>query len=249
MMNKVQSQLIENTNVLIHNNTQLLAANYSRDQLMSVIAHDLRAPMVGAIMTADACLKEGISNESKKEMLTTLHDKASSILSMTDQLLEWSRSQTGNLQCKIEPIAVEHFDHYISEWTNLIGESKNIIFKLNFEFIKGETFSCDKNMIQTILRNLISNAVKFSKNGSTIEISSYQKKTKRVFDIQDFGKGITHNQLIKLREGISFTTNGTNNEKGNGFGLQLVQEFLRRHHSHLEIHSEFGTGSLFSFKL
>lgn len=140
MMNKVQSQLIENTNVLIINNTQLLAANYSRDQLMSVIAHDLRAPMVGAIMTAEARQQEGLSDDLKKEMLRTLHDKASLVLNMTDQLLEWARSQTGSLQCNMEPILVNHFDNYVCEWTNLIGESKNIFFKLNFEFKEGENY-------------------------------------------------------------------------------------------------------------
>lgn len=70
-----------------------------------------------------------------------------------------------------------------------------------------------------------------------------------MFDIQDFGRGINRIQLRKLKEGVSFTTNGTNNEKGNGFGLQLVQEFLRRHNSKLTIQSEFGKGSSFSFNL
>lgn len=87
-MNKVQGQLIVNTDVLIEKNKQLLAARFSRDQLMSVIAHDLRAPMAGAIMTAEACLKEGISEDTKNEMLRTLLIKARSILTMTDQLLD-----------------------------------------------------------------------------------------------------------------------------------------------------------------
>jgi len=99
------------------------------------------------------------------------------------------------------------------------------------------------------LRNLISNAVKFSPNGNTIHIRSKTFKNKRIFQVEDFGKGITPAQLIKLNEGVSMTTSDTNNEKGNGFGLQLVQEFLRRHHSHLEIQSIIGKGSSFSFKI
>jgi signal transduction histidine kinase len=248
-MNNIQSHLIENSNILIKNNTQLLAANYTRDQLMSVIAHDLRAPMSGAIMTVEACLKEDTSAKSKKEMLRTLQVKASQVLIMIDQLLDWSRSQTGNLECSIEPISIEHFEKYITDWTELLGETKSIQFTSEFDYSPGETVSCDKNMIETALRNLISNAVKFSNNRKEIHIRSYISNNRRIFEIEDFGVGMSHSKLQKLKDGISVTTNGTNNEKGNGFGLLLVEEFLRRHHSHLEIRSELGKGSSFSFNL
>jgi signal transduction histidine kinase len=248
-MNKVQGQLIVNTDVLIEKNKQLLAARFSRDQLMSVIAHDLRAPMAGAIMTAEACLKEGISEDTKNEMLRTLLIKARSILTMTDQLLDWSRSQTGNLQCDMDLISMKYFDSNVRNWTILIGESKEIHFNIEIKFDAEETVLCDKNMIVTTLRNLISNAVKFSSFGSVIQIRSQKYRGIRSFEVEDFGKGINSAQLKKLREGISFTTLSTNNEKGNGFGLLLVQEFLRRHKSHLEIQSELGKGSVFSFNL
>ncbi len=248
-INKVHGQLLENTDLLIENNTKLLAANYTRDQLMSVIAHDLRAPMSSAIMTTEACLKEDTSEESKRKMLLSLHDKANQILTMTDQLLDWSRSQTGNLSCEIAAVPIEQLNKYIQNWTQIIGDSKLITFEIDFTFDIGETVLCDHNMIETALRNLISNAVKFSTAGSTVKIRSLKNGGKRSFEVEDFGKGINEKQLKKLKEGISFTTLGTNNEKGNGFGLQLVQEFLRRHHSHLDIHSEFGKGSVFSFKL
>ena len=104
-------------------------------------------------------------------------------------------------------------------------------------------------MIETILRNLISNAVKFSDAGNKIIIRSRNFENRRLFEIQDFGKGMAKEQLQKLRDGISFTTFGTNKEKGNGFGLQLVQEFLRRHNSHLEVESKLDEGSLFRFEI
>jgi signal transduction histidine kinase len=216
---------------------------------MSVIAHDLRAPMASAIMTTEACLKEDTPDESKKEMLLCLRNKATQILTMTDQLLDWSRSQTGNLSCELAPVPVEQFNKYVQNWTHLIGEAKDIHFNIDFNFQIEETILCDRNMIETALRNLISNAVKFSPIGSIIKIRSQKNGNRRSFEVEDFGKGINSAQLKKLREGISFTTRGTNNEKGNGFGLQLVQEFLRRHKSNLEIQSEFGEGSVFSFNL
>ena len=225
-LDNVQKELIQNSNILNLKNQALLTASYSRDQLMSIIAHDLRSPMAAVIVTVDVCSKPNIDFETKNELLQSLKTKAIQIMTMTDQLLDWSRSQTGNLECKKEPIAVNHFNEYSKEWSNLIGETKNITCKINISQNNGETIICDKNMIETILRNLISNAIKFSPADSTIKISSYINNLKRIFEVQDYGKGMTEGELQNLKEGISFTTYGTNREKGNGFGLQLVQEFL-----------------------
>jgi two-component system sensor histidine kinase/response regulator len=170
-------------------------------------------------------------------------------MGMTDQLLEWSRSQTGNLQCNRETIPVRHFYNYISDWGQLLAESKNIFLDVQFEYSETDTVFCDKNMIETALRNLISNAVKFSNPESKIIVRSSSNGNKRSFEVQDFGKGMNAEQLQKLQDGISFTTYGTNKEKGNGFGLQLVQEFLRRHESNLEIESNIGAGSIFRFSI
>ncbi|MEN9943453.1 MAG: hypothetical protein RLZZ91_1454, partial [Bacteroidota bacterium] len=172
-----------------------------------------------------------------------------SILTMTDQLLDWSRSQTGNLHCDMNLISMKYIDLNVRNWTMLIGDSKDIHFNIEIEFDSDETVLCNKNMIVTTLRNLISNAVKFSAIDSIIKIRSQKIGVNRSFEVEDFGRGLNSTQLKKLREGISFTTPGTNNEKGNGFGLQLVQEFLRRHKSQLEIKSILGKGSVFSFNL
>jgi len=249
LLSKEQDQLVESSKALSFDNDKLMAASNSRNQLMSVLAHDLRAPMAGAIMTVEACSNDSTSEESKKEMLKILHTKASQILAMTDQLLEWSRSQTGHLDCKMDLIPAEHFFTYVTDWTKTIGESKNIQFKIDFTFNKDQEVCCDQNMIETILRNLISNAVKFSSEGKTIIVRSGNTNGKRFFEVVDFGKGMNAEQIQKLNDGVSFTTNGTNKEKGNGFGLQLVQEFLRRHESKLEINSTVGVGSSFKFEL
>ncbi len=248
-LDNVQKQLLQNSNVLSQKNQALLTASYSRDQLMSIIAHDLRSPMAAVIVTVDVCSKPNIDFETKNELLQSLKTKAIQVMNMTDQLLDWSRSQTGNLECKKESIAVNHFNNYTKEWSNLIGETKNIHLEIKFSQNGEESIVCDKNMIETVLRNLISNAIKFSPSGSTINFSSYVNNHKRVFEIQDYGKGMTEDELQNLKDGISFTTYGTNREKGNGFGLQLVQEFLRRHNSFLEVESQLGEGSTFRFEI
>jgi signal transduction histidine kinase len=248
-MDNVQRQLFESSNVINDKNRELISAIYSRDKLMSVIAHDLRSPMAAVSMTVDVCSKTDIDEETKSELLQSLKNKAIQVMNMTDQLLDWSRSQTGNLQCNQEAIPVQHFMNYVNEWGHLIAETKNISFDLEFDFKDSEVIVCDKNMIETCLRNLISNAVKFSNTSSQIIVRSSCLESKRVFEIQDFGKGMSSDQLQKLKDGITFTTYGTNREKGNGFGLQLVQEFLRRHDSFLEIQSRLDEGSTFSFAI
>jgi len=200
-------------------------------------------------MTVDVCSKPDVDEETKSELLQLLKNKATQVMSMTDQLLDWSRSQTGNLQCNQEDIAVTHFFNYINEWGQLISETKNITFDLQFDFNESDTIHCDKNMIETVFRNLLSNAVKFSENGSQIIIRSSIAGNNRMFEVQDFGKGMSEIQLQKLKDGITFTSYGTDREKGNGFGLQLVQEFLRRHNSELEIESTINVGSTFRFSL
>jgi two-component system sensor histidine kinase/response regulator len=248
-MDNVQRQFIESSNVINDKNKELISAIYSRDKLMSVIAHDLRSPMAAVSMTVDVCSKPDIDEETKNELLQLLKSKATQVMSMTDQLLDWSRSQTGKLQCIQEAIPIQHFFNYVNDWGQLIAETKNISFDLQFNFKDTDVILCDKNMIETCLRNLISNAVKFSNEGSQIIIRCSTEGRKIKFEIQDFGKGMSKDQLQKLTDGISFTTYGTNRETGNGFGLQLVQEFLRRHNSQLEIQSTIDQGSTFQFTL
>jgi signal transduction histidine kinase len=248
-MDNVQRQFIESSNVINEKNKELISAIYSRDKLMSVIAHDLRSPMAAVSMTVDVCSKPDIDEETKNELLQLLKSKATQVMSMTDQLLDWSRSQTGKLQCIQEAIPIQHFFNFVNDWGQLIAETKNISFDLQFNFNDTDVILCDKNMIETCLRNLISNAVKFSNEGSQIIIRCSTEGSKINFEIQDFGKGMSKDQLQKLKDGISFTTYGTNRETGNGFGLQLVQEFLRRHNSQLEIESTIDQGSTFQFTL
>lgn len=249
VLDGVQRQLIEDAHVIQSKNQELIAALYSRDQMMSLISHDLRSPMAAVIVSVDVCMKPQIDEETKLELLTQLKKKSQQVLEMTDNILDWSRSQMGNLECRMEPIAADHFIHYTQSLALLLGESKKIHVQTESNLNAQDMLTCDRNMIETVLRNLLSNAVKFSNPGGTIIIRAKSENKRILFEVQDCGKGMTAQQLENLKEGITFTTNGTANEKGNGFGLQLTQEFLRRHQSGLEVCSTEGKGSTFGFWL
>lgn len=249
VLDGVQRQLIEDAQVIQSKNQELIAALYSRDQMMSLISHDLRSPMAAVIVSVDVCMKPQIDEETKLELLTQLKKKSQQVLEMTDNILDWSRSQMGNLECKMQTIEANHFVSYSQSLAQLLGESKKINVHVESNVIGTDEVSCDRNMIETVLRNLLSNAVKFSNQEGTIIIRAKKENARILFEVQDCGKGMTPKQLENLKDGITFTTNGTANEKGNGFGLQLTQEFLRRHDSRLDVSSTEGKGSTFGFWL
>ncbi|MFM2201901.1 MAG: hypothetical protein RL040_1101, partial [Bacteroidota bacterium] len=107
----------------------------------------------------------------------------------------------------------------------------------------------DRDMIEAIFRNLISNAIKFTGSGGKVDIAASENSNGWLFRVSDNGKGISRKDIERIISGISFTTAGTDNEKGHGLGMQLVQDFLHKHNSRLEIESELNRGTTFSFQL
>ena len=107
----------------------------------------------------------------------------------------------------------------------------------------------DRDMIEAIFRNLISNAIKFTGPAGSIIISARDGGKNWIFSVSDNGKGLTSDEIEKIAEGISFTTSGTEREKGHGLGMQLVQDFIRKHNSSLTIESVLNEGSTFLFHL
>jgi signal transduction histidine kinase len=107
----------------------------------------------------------------------------------------------------------------------------------------------DRDMIEAIFRNLISNAIKFTPPGGNVTIAAQDHGKTWIFSISDNGKGMTSEEIERITGGISFTTSGTNREKGHGLGMQLVQDFIRKHNSSLKIDSMLEQGTTFSFEL
>ena len=129
-----------------------------------------------------------------------------------------------------------------------MASGKNII--LSSSFSENLTFLADKNMIITILRNLISNAIKFTNNNGKVEIRTRKKKKQIEFSVSDNGIGITKENLDKLfRIDVSLSTRGTQNEKGSGLGLFLCKDFVEKHNGKICVESEQGKGSIFKFTL
>ncbi|MFN5347837.1 MAG: sensor histidine kinase [Bacteroidota bacterium] len=249
-MGHIRKSLVNQAFELRKKNDQLTAVIYTREKMMSVISHDLRSPIIALNSAMNIFSDQEIDPAFQKEIVGDIKKKSIKLLTMIDDLLAWTKSQSESVNCTIDKISIAHFKEYLSDLISLIGATKKIELELDFNFNPATEFIlCDKNLMETILRNLVSNAIKFSDVGSKLIISAVDKNNKCEFSIKDFGKGLTEKQMNDIKSGNTFTTSGTANENGHGLGLQLVQEFLKKQNSELEVESSLGEGSRFYFSV
>ena len=222
----------------------------TKDKFFSIIAHDLKNPFNTLIGLSQLLVNgyERMSPEKIKYFHNNLYQISKNGYELLINLLEWSRSQMGSIQYNPEihnlfSVAEETFTLY-----NTRAIQKEIILTNNLK--KNSEIFADKNMLKTIFRNLVSNALKFSDRGSVIEISEKDSGDFKEISIRDTGIGIdTENikKLFKLDE--NFTTEGTEEETGTGLGLLLCKEFIGKHSGKIRVESKVGFGSKFIFTL
>jgi PAS domain S-box-containing protein len=235
----------------LHRSEQnLRELNSSKDKFFSIIAHDLKSPFNSIIGLSDLLVEQlkekdydGI--DEMAEMILKSSNHAHDLLT---NLLEWSRMQTGRMQ--FEPLFVE-LVALTNENIKLLkqsAEQKHISIEKQMPAIA--PLLCDKNMINTVIRNLISNAVKFTPENGRILISIKAKPAEIEISVTDTGMGISAENLNKLfRIDSNFSTPGTNRETGTGLGLLLCKEFIQKHNGKIMVESEPGKGSIFTFTL
>jgi len=229
---------------------QLRELNSTKDKLFSIIAHDLRSPF-NAIIGLSEQLIENINDfevaESEK-YLQLINLSAKNTLILLDNLLNWAKTQTGQNIYNPEKIYLSEIVREISEVSKSLAKIKDISLKYahNIDF---EVYA-DVNMLKTILRNLIFNAIKYTHSNGKIVISAVQNQNNIEITVSDNGVGMnkeTRSKLFKMDANI--TTPGTANEKGSGLGLILCKEFVEKHGGKIWVKSELGKGSAFTFSL
>jgi signal transduction histidine kinase len=225
-------------------------ANATKNKFFSIIAHDLRSPF-NAIIGFSNELQGHYSEYDEKErqrFIKHIFDAANKTFQLLNNLLDWARTQTNEIafnpeRHNIEKVFIELIEQYASR-----GKEKNIeisyIAESNIDAV------VDINMIRTILRNLISNAIKFTRRNGKIEICAELKETKLIVSVKDTGVGISlekQKELFDLSK--ETTTLGTENEKGTGLGLVLCNEFVKRHCGKIWVESKENVGTLFLFEI
>ena len=236
--------------LLKKNNAELNDNNATKDKLFSIIAHDLRNP-VGNILVISDLLRLSLKNQEQEnlaELIEIIGYQAKETLELLETLFEWAKSQTGQITYKPEILNIKTIIEQVIEIHNPAAQLKGIA--IDSETSDEIQIFADKNMLNTILRNLITNAIKFTYRGGLIQISAKQKTDSTEITITDNGVGMNEKTLDSLFHiETTHTTVGTANEKGTGLGLIICKEFIEKHGGQIRIISTLNTGSKFIFNL
>lgn len=245
------SKLKEAELEIVRKNEELIKTNAEKDKFFSIIAHDLRNPLWALMQYSELLIEdsENMSAEQRDQMLKTLSDSASNAYKLLENLLEWSRMQRG--YTTFEPVSLNIYDS-VAEAIKILRDSaslKNI--KINFYIDSDQAVYADKNMIQLVIRNLVSNAIKFTPAGGTVEISVSDPQNGFVLlSVKDSGIGIPPSMLKNLFSLISDAKRpGTDGEHSTGLGLILCKEYVEKNGGTISVESEEGKGSVFSFNV
>jgi K+-sensing histidine kinase KdpD len=225
----------------------MLGSMRTRDKLLSMMSHDIRGDIGKTIGVVDVIEQMSLSPEDQSTLLHNLKIDATKTLETLDNMLQWTRTQQDELNVNVAPYEVDRLISQQLSSHDYALNAKNQMVYLNIP-VKLVIY-VDRNMIDSVFRNLLANAIKFTPIDGVISISATQESSSIEFSIQDSGVGMSAEQIDNILRGIQFTTRGTNREKGRGFGMVLVTEFLAKHKSTLNIESTPGKGTRFSFRL
>lgn len=229
---------------------KLKELNASKDKFFSILAHDLINPFNSILGLSELLTDEEITNSKDeiRKLSQLIHQSSEKALNLVKNLLEWSRSQTGRLVVKPQMFSSSELVQETAQLYAAAMANKEI--KLKLELVNDLNIFADKAMINTVLRNLISNAVKFSYRNSEIRIRSEKMDGLALIKVYDTGVGIKQADLAKLfKINSDFSLKGTENEGGTGLGLVLCSEFVRKNNGSISVDSVYGKGSVFSLSL
>jgi signal transduction histidine kinase len=221
--------------------------NKVKDKILAIIAHDLRSPLASMQGMIYLIREKELTKKEIAEMAAELEVSISQNISMMDNLLVWAREQMSGLALNIKAvnareIVKEVFDNYQFQ-----AQHKGV--QLANKVSEGLKVKADHNLLKLILRNLVSNSIKFCKEGDRLTVSTREEEGKVIFEVEDTGIGIPETKKAGLFSSNSGSRNGTNDEKGSGLGLQLCKEFIEKQDGHISVESVEGEGATFIFSL
>ena len=244
---KNKNELLGKQNVQINNQkNELQSLNNVKDRLFSIISHDLRNPLVSLRSYFSLTENPNLSDEKKLAYKKQTLSAVTQTTSLLDNLLVWANMQIKESKPQIKIIDIGDAVLDAVDNVNAQAVQKRIIIQKNLE---ATTALGDQNIITIAVRNLLTNALKYSNENSTISITSFQNDKNINIDIADEGVGISAEKINLLLSNEADTTIGTSGEKGTGLGIFLVKELLQKINGELLIKSVVGEGSIFTIKL
>ena len=224
--------------------------NATKDKFFSIIAHDLRSPFNG-ILGFSSMLKEDayeLNPETIIEYGDLINKAALQVFRLLDNLLNWARVQQGLLAFNPTPVTLKEISHEVIELMVENAATKKITVKDNIP--DGLMVTADSDMLRSVVRNLVSNAIKFTPSNGKVELDAVEHDQQVEISVKDSGKGIPRDTIDKLFNiDTNFTTRGTAGEEGTGLGLILAKEFVEKHSGKVWAESREDQGSVFHFTI
>lgn len=229
---------------------ELRALNATKDKFFSIIAHDLKNPFNALLGFSTLLLDdyENFTDADRIDLIQTMSDASNNAYKLLQNLLEWSRSQTGSIQWEPDAIRLHEI---VTNTIDLLSNGASVKeISINAIILPNIVVWADANMATTVIRNLISNALKYTPKGGEIRVYSKKSENEIEVTIEDNGVGINDADKEKLfRIDVNHSTSGTNNEQGTGLGLILCKEFVEKNGGKIWVESIEGKGSKFKFTL
>lgn len=243
----LEEEVRKRTAELLESEKSLRQANAAKDKFFSIIAHDLRAPFQALISYSNIINTEmeSLTEQERKEISTQIELVSRSSYELLENLLKWSFTQTGKLVINETAVDVPQSVNSILAFNKQSAEMKSITLHARLD--EALTLKADKDMFETVLRNIIGNAIKFTNTGGQVTVTTSSNNLMGYITITDTGVGMSQDRLANLFQlEKSQSTIGTNKEKGTGLGLILCKEFISLQNGTLDVHSKVGEGTTFT---
>ncbi|WP_417875546.1 tetratricopeptide repeat protein [Winogradskyella sediminis] len=235
------------TEAILEQTHHLEEVNQVKDKLFSIVSHDLKDSISSIKAFLDLLKEDSISKDEFYELIPELSDNANNASSLLFNLLNWSKSQMQNLEPKPERFNIQEVFHTKMALVEQKVEDKRIVM---IDESQDDYIYADRSMVEIVIQNLITNAVKFCRTGDVITISNQDVNGKSLICIEDTGVGISKSNIDKLFAAHkNFTTAGTKNEKGTGLGLSIARDLVELNHGRIWVESIENVGSKFFVEL
>ncbi len=241
--------LKESKDELKRNRELLQESNQTKDKLFSIISHDLSNALHYIQMAIETMILEK-ENEDCVSIgkLEKMHQTVSRVIDLLTNLIQWAHSQIGQIQNNVELLNLSEVINNVVHLYHPNMEKKEIEFVINVQ--QDYSVMADKNLLMSVLRNLLGNAIKFTPRLGLITLSVFDNDKDVLITIEDTGVGIPENFLEKLfKPNSHISTKGTDKESGTGLGLLICKEFIEKMGGHVHVKSKQGHGSIFSFNI
>jgi len=224
---------------------QLVDLDALKNRLFSIISHDLKTPIYSLRNLFKNVERYDIAGDEIKVLVPDIINDLNFTTNLMENLLQWAKSQMQGNTINPQLLHIAFMVHEVQQLLRLQAESKQVYIKSKID--SSIYIFADKDMINLVLRNILSNAIKFTPNQGEINVGANVKNDMVEMYVQDTGTGISKENIEKLFSNNYFTTNGTANESGTGLGLMLCKEFLQKNGGEIMVQSELGKGSRFTF--